>query len=81
MVGIATLLVVCALLFAMMICIIIHSNKSDDSSRDHGRPELPVYECISGPVYEHLNPTVISVMTENEAYNTCHKEIGAYDLV
>ena len=66
-----------------MICIIIHSQKSDDSSHDHGRPELPVYEYITGPaaVYEYLNPVVTSVMTENEAYNTCHEEIRAYDIV
>ena len=67
--GIVTLLVVCTLLFAVMICIIIHSKKSDDSCHDHDRP-VPVYEYITGPVYEYLNPTVTSVMTENEAYNT-----------
>ena len=79
-VGIVALLVVCTLLFSVMICIIIRSNKNDDSNHDHGGP-VPVYEYITGPVYEYLNPTVTSVMTENEAYNTCHEEIRAYDIV
>ena len=66
-----------------MVCTIINCKKSDASSHDHGRPELPdpVYEYITGPVYGYLNPTVTSVMTENEAYNTCCEEIRAYDFV
>ena len=79
-VGIGTLLVICSLLFAVLICIILHSKKSDIPS--HDRPDSPaVYEYITGPVYEYLNPTITSVMTENEAYNTCCEEIRAYDIV
>ena len=80
-VGISTLLVVCTLLFALMICIIIHSNKNDTSSCDYGVPDSPVYKCIPNPAGRCLNPTVTSVMTENEAYNTCSEEISAYDIV
>ena len=64
-----------------MICI-IRSNKNNGSSRDYGSPDSPVYyECITGPVYDYLNPTLTSVMTENEAYNTCCDEIRAYDVL
>lgn len=88
-VGIATLLVVCGLLLAVMICIIIHTNKtitSDEDRYHHGRPDssAPVYEDITSPtavVYECLNPMLTSVMTENEAYNTCCDEIRAYNIV
>jgi hypothetical protein len=72
--------VICTLLFALMICIIIRSNKNGGSSCT-AELESPMYECISGPVYEYLNPMVTSVMTENEAYNTCSEEISAYDIV
>ena len=82
-VGIIILVVVCTLLFSVMVYIILHSKKSDTSSRDHSTPELPdpVYEYITSPVYEYLNPIVTSVMTENEAYNSCCEEIKAYDIV
>ena len=79
-VGIATLLVICILLFAVMMYIVLQSKKSSISSCD--RPDLPtVYEYITGPVYEYLNPTITPVMTENEAYDTCCEEIRAYDIV
>ena len=77
-VGIVILLVICALLIAVVIRI-IHSNKNSGLNRDYGTTESPVYECI--PVYGHLNPTLTSVMTENEAYNTCCDEIRAYDVL
>jgi hypothetical protein len=85
-VGIITLFVVCALLLAVMIYIIIHSNKSDTSNQDHHSridPSGPVYEDITSPVavYECLNPMATSVMIENEAYNTCCDKIGAYDII
>jgi hypothetical protein len=88
-VGIITLIVVCALLLAVMICIIIHSNKSDTSNQDfYDRPDpsaQAVYEDISSPeaVYECLYPKcmVTSVMSENEAYNTCCDQIGTYDII
>ena len=77
-VGIIILLVICALLIAVMICI-VRFHKSNGSSHDYSTPESPVYECI--PVYDYLNPTLTSVMTENEAYNTCCDEIMPYDSV
>ena len=78
-IGIATLLVICVLLFAVMILyIVLQSKKSSISSWD--RPDLPA-ENITGPVYEYLNPTMTSVMIENEAYDTCCEEIRAYDIV
>ena len=83
-VGIFTLLVVCTLLFALMICIIIRSNNNRGASNcDYDAPNSPVYECIPNAVGRCLNPTVASVMTENEAYklNTCSGEISAYDIV
>ena len=81
-VGSVTLLVVCGLFVSVLICLILrhHAKKDDVSNRD--RPDVPVYECITGPVYEYLNPTgITSVMTENEAYNTCHSEIRVYDII
>ena len=79
-VGIIILLVICALLIAVMICI-TRSNRNSSLNRncDYSTPESPVYECI--PVYGYLNPTLTSVMTENEAYNTCCDEIRPYDIV
>ena len=79
-VGIATLLVICGLLFVVMICLILHSKKNNVSSHDGPEPTV-MYEYITGPIYESLNPTLTSVMTENEAYNTCCKEIRDYDVV
>ena len=80
-VGIATLLVVCGLFVAALICITLCSKKSTILSQDRPDLELPVYEYITGPVYEHLDPTGTSMMTENEAYNTCCKEIRDYEIV
>jgi hypothetical protein len=64
-----------------MICIKVTlcSKKSTISGQD--RPEQPVYETISGPVYEYLNPMVTPVMTENEAYTTGCKELSAYKII
>jgi hypothetical protein len=77
-IGSATL-VVLFIAAVMIICITLCSKKSTISIQD--RPDLPVYETISGPVYEYLNPTVTPVMTENEAYTTGCKELRAYKII
>ena len=76
-VGSVTLLVVCGLLIVpAMICLILRCRAKKDDISNYDRPDVPMYECITGPVYEYLNPTaIISVMTENEAYNTCRNKI------
>ena len=69
-VGSVTLLVVCVLFVPVMICLILRCHAKKDDVSNHDRPDVPIYECITGPVYEYLNLTaIISVMTENEAYN------------
>ena len=69
------LLVVCGFLFAVVICIALHSKSNGISNNEYDRPEVPVYECIN-PAYEIINPIISQAMTENEAYNTRCKEIA-----
>ena len=76
--GSTLLLVFCGLLFAGLTCVVLHVKKKEVIRQN--RLDTPVYEYIS-PVYEYVNPTVVQALTENEAYNTCHKEISAYDIV
>jgi hypothetical protein len=66
---------------AVIICITLCSKNSKSTISSQDRPDLPVYETISGPVYEYLNPTVTPVMTENEAYTTGCKEFSAYKII
>ena len=81
--SISIILVVCVLFIPVMIYLNIlrcHAKKDDVSSRD--RPDVPVYECITDPIYNNLNPTAItSVMTENEAYNIFPNEIRVYNII
>ena len=80
-----TLLVICCLFVPVMIYLILQRHatrvKKDDIS-NHDRPDVPVYKCIIGSLYEYLNPTAItSVMTENEVYNTIRNKIRVYDII
>ena len=74
-----------AMLLAIVVCgffisvKIYCSKKSATSSQ--ASADLPVYECITSPVYECANPKVTPVMTENEAYTTSCKELRAYEIV
>ena len=78
-VGSATLLL-CVLFAATVICIKLCFKKSATLSQD-GPADLPVYDSITSPVYECLNPTVYTVMAENEVYNTSCKEVRAYEII
>ena len=77
-VGSATLLL-CVLFAAAAICIKLCFKKSATLSQDG--PDLPAYDSITNPVYECLNPTVYTVMAENEVYNTSCKEVRAYEII
>ena len=79
-VGSATLLLCVLFVVAAVICIKLCFKKSATLSQDG--PDLSVYDSITSPVYKCFNPTVLtSVMTENEAYDTCCKNVRAYEII
>ena len=79
-VGSATLLLCVLFVTAAVICIKLCFKKSVTLSQDG--PDFPVYDSITSPVYECLNPIVLtSVMTENEAYNTSCKDVRVYEII
>ena len=80
MVGSATLLLCILFVVAVVICIKLCFKKNATLSQDG--PDLSAYDSITSPVYKCLNPTVLtSVMTENEAYDTCCKKVRAYEII